>query len=123
MLRRHPGSTPTAALFPYTTLFRSCIWIMAAHLRGHRPPRCRSLPSTCAWKWGRTRESPLCPPPCRRCSHHAPRTSSSGGRSEEHTSELQSLMRISYAVLCWNKKHYRHTPITQRIMLLTEHNL
>src|SRR3546814_5798845 len=33
-----------------------------------------------------------------------------GNRSEEHTSELQSLMRISYAVFCLNKKHTRHYP-------------
>src|SRR3546814_7265126 len=38
--------------------------------------------------------------------HNAPGWSSSGGRSEEHTSELQSLMRISYAVFCLKKKNY-----------------
>src|SRR3546814_6759269 len=40
------------------------------------------------------------------------KVSAIGARSEEHTSELQSLMRISYAVFCLNKKNYQQSPIT-----------
>src|SRR3546814_6076905 len=42
-----------------------------------------------------------------RHAHH--RGGGDGGRSEEHTSELQSLMRTSYAVFCWKKKNSTHT--------------
>src|SRR3546814_9402961 len=72
MIRRPPRSTRTDTLFPYTTLFRS-----------HRPccPRARSA-------WPMASNGP------------ARSTNSSRSRSEEHTSELQSLMRISYAVFC-----------------------
>src|SRR3546814_2177004 len=88
MTRRPPRSTRTDTLFPYTTLFRSGPGAFALRCRpqsGRRCPRRRS---------GR--------------SGHARRR---GGRSEEHTSELQSLMRISYAVFCLKKKKTttRHT--------------
>src|SRR3546814_1922052 len=79
MIRRPPRSTRTDTLFPYTTLFRS------------GPAECRSdLPAL------RLR-APARPAP--RCRDR--------GRSEEHTSELQSLMRISYAVFCLKKKNIR----------------
>src|SRR3546814_7172858 len=77
MIRRPPRSTRTDTLFPYTTLFRSTCRYAAA-------PRDRN----------RSRKSPPRPPACPRDSV----------RSEEHTSELQSLMRISYAVFCLKKK-------------------
>src|SRR3546814_4154930 len=88
MIRRPPRSTRTDTLFPYTTLFRS-------------------------WRRDRAR------PPARRLGHQADgdpaRRARRDGRqiwpaddvrrrSEEHTSELQSLMRISYAVFCLKKK-------------------
>src|SRR3546814_10168868 len=79
MIRRPPRSTRTDTLFPYTTLFRSD---RRARLR---TGRCRHW-SIDRWP--------------RRCA----RSSSRRARSEEHTSELQSLMRISYAVLCLKKK-------------------
>src|SRR3546814_5306647 len=44
------------------------------------------------------------------------------GRSEEHTSELQSLMRISYAVFCLKKKTNKHTPQVNTPLLTTIHN-
>src|SRR3546814_7755994 len=88
MLRLPPISTRTDTLFPYTTLFRS------HHSHGV----------------GANGYSGAC-----RCCHdgrdHAAwrssgyrRTEGKAARSEEHTSELQSLMRISYAVFCLNKK-------------------
>src|SRR3546814_4522742 len=75
MIRRPPRSTRTDTLFPYPTLFRS-------HDRRHHPAPLRHLAVF--------REGP------RGLRHQ--------GRSEEHTSELQSLMRISYAVFCLKEK-------------------
>src|SRR3546814_2214001 len=85
MIRRPPRSTRTDTLFPYTTLFRS----------SPRPPA-RSRSPRGGWR----RRDGLRPPHCR-C---AP-------RSEEHTSELQSLMRTSYAVFCLKKKKITLTTI------------
>src|SRR3546814_13284324 len=80
MIRRPPRSTRTDTLFPYTTLFRSC----------------RAQP-----RRGRTRQA-------RDARTLSPAQISGDrrrARSEEHTSELQSLMRISYAVFCLKKKN------------------
>src|SRR3546814_3191599 len=90
MIRRPPRSTRTDTLFPYTTLFRS--------RRGGRParrPRFRAVPDG-----SRAPSRPRSARP-----HLGPDTCiPMGMRSEEHTSELQSLMRISYAVFCLKKK-------------------
>src|SRR3546814_6019784 len=95
MIRRPPRSTRTDTLFPYTTLFRSAIFtrvvvnmteLAGADLRGALTDR----PA------GRGLEE-------------------LGDRSEEHTSELQSLMSISYAVFCLKKKQNQtsqDTPLT-----------
>src|SRR3546814_8205883 len=82
MIRRPPRSTRTDTLFPYTTLFRSC----AAVLQG-------VTNSPDVTNWG-----------SRRHSVHPRTLAEQYRRSEEHTSELQSLMRISYAVFCLKKK-------------------
>src|SRR3546814_1181596 len=99
MYRRPPRSTRTDTLFPYTTLFRSPVPHHADRRRcggiggdddgaargvATRLLRARSVGQ------GRNRSQR------RRCRRAA--------RSEEHTSELQSLMRISYAVFCLKKK-------------------
>src|SRR3546814_9035040 len=110
MIRRPPRSTRTDTLFPYTTLFRSPQGYGCGVRRGrhHRPP-------TQAHHYGDTdRPAPRGsdPPGCSLdpLSHdggQATRGEGSGAvqlRSEEHTSELQSLMRISYAVFCLKKK-------------------
>src|SRR3546814_7242339 len=76
MIRRPPRSTRTVTRFPYTTLFRS-------HGGGEHSP-------------GNPRMAAAAPAPL------PPATTRT--RSEEHTSELQSLMRISYAVFCLKKK-------------------
>src|SRR3546814_3614046 len=81
MIRRPPRSTRTDTLFPYTTLFRS-----------PSPPR---RGGGC----GRDVEPERVAGAGSRARLGDPRT-----RSEEHTSELQSLMRISYAVFCLKKK-------------------
>src|SRR3546814_13769450 len=88
MIRRPPRSTRTDTLFPYTTLFRS----LAAHHAGTDLPRPEQAVR-------RAQQRPL--------QRHDHRQIGAGGlerRSEEHTSELQSLMRISYAVFCLKKK-------------------
>src|SRR3546814_1551293 len=92
MIRLPPRSTRTDTLFPYTTLFRSGDGVRqyGRHL-GHRRrvhPRSRQGRPGLLWRVPHQRAGRG----CRR------------GRSEEHTSELQSLMRISYAVFCLKKK-------------------
>src|SRR3546814_4120961 len=91
MIRRPPRSTRTDTLFPYTTLFRSgCCW------RRDRPA---SIWPACGNFRG-ARSNPV-----KRPRQRLPASSTKrSARSEEHTSELQSLMRISYAVFCLKKK-------------------
>src|SRR3546814_8752563 len=105
MIRRPPRSTRTDTLFPYTTLFRSCTGGEAAadHLRH------RSHPSRGVAQGADRRLAADARRVRRRAGRRPegrPRTAHHGGlrRSEEHTSELQSLMRISYAVFCLKKK-------------------
>src|SRR3546814_7466110 len=123
MLRRPPRSTRTDTLFPYTTLFRSCAraaslygladhhTISAMHLNSGpigNPRNIRKIhrKRRNGKRAGRHSE------PARKPVRHAVVTH----RSEEHTSELQSLMRISYAVFCLKKKSktqrtHLHVPI------------
>src|SRR3546814_6396400 len=96
MIRRPPRSTRTDTLFPYTTLFRS---LRDRHQLGrqadeHPSGRISRIPASGTSTW------PV-------------------ERSEEHTSELQSLMRISYAVFCLKKKN-KHT-LTQHTSPITSH--
>src|SRR3546814_4947458 len=89
MIRRPPRSTRTDTLFPYTTLFRADDGCYPASATNHRS---HSEPSIGPDTW-----PPGISLPCRA-------RGSCERRSEEHTSELQSLMRISYAVFCLKKK-------------------
>src|SRR3546814_15805388 len=98
MIRRPPRSTRTDTLFPYTTLFRSAAAGGAAG--GQRrvaailaPPRADDIAEMAGFVGGAHRELIEI-----ELAQH---------RSEEHTSELQSLMRISYAVFCLKKKNNR----------------
>src|SRR3546814_2308094 len=91
MIRRPPRSTRTDTLFPYTTLFRSY----------PRTQPSASLPSS-------SRRGPSGSVGRHRTGIRRGTPSTSSGRSEEHTSELQSLMRISYAVFCLKKKNSLH---------------
>src|SRR3546814_2339826 len=95
MIRRPPRSTRTDTLFPYTTLFRSA-----------RAPAPRPRPRHEAAAPGRARRrrAPRTRPGSRRPPAHRRGVYADCGRSEEHTSELQSLMLISYAVFCLKKK-------------------
>src|SRR3546814_9724067 len=96
MIRRPPRSTRTDTLFPYTTLFRSS--------RNER-----SAPAAS----GLAQRTTAGVQPDDRRPDDAPAARTQGQarrRSEEHTSELQSLMRISYAVFCLKKKNkYQQT--------------
>src|SRR3546814_2062060 len=95
MIRRPPRSTRTDTLFPYTTLFRS----------RPRRGRCRAAVRR------RGRDRPPSRDGQRGKRQSAPRPLRvRASRSEEHTSELQSLMRISYAVFCLKKKN-KHNKI------------
>src|SRR3546814_10077534 len=99
MIRRPPRSTRTDTLFPYTTLFRS--HEAARHLL----------------RVGDAGRSAL---------YRAGARGGADARSEEHTSELQSLMRTSYAVFCLKKKntsiHQPHTPHTITTIHIHYHN-
>src|SRR3546814_5907587 len=126
MIRRPPRSTRTDTLFPYTTLFRSRVSPAGATTSGIR--------SGCT-----PAEQPVAPIEPRILMHHQvgerepetetgetendrdshniwhhgkQRITKQSERSEEHTSELQSLMRISYDVLCLKKKKQRNARIT-----------
>src|SRR3546814_8162032 len=100
MIRRPPRSTRTDTLFPYTTLCRSRA---AGRSWRRRPARLRRSS-------GPARSAHV---PVARAGSH-PRRSQSSRRSEEHTSELQSLMRISYAVFCLQKKKKQKETSTQK---------
>src|SRR3546814_1775810 len=88
MIRRPPRSTRTDTLFPYTTLFRSHGNHVTCAVTGE------TIPLGELRYWSAERQEAY--------------------RSEEHTSELQSLMRISYAVFCLKKKT-QQTPLTEII--------
>src|SRR3546814_7282225 len=102
MLRRPPRSTRTDTLFPYTTLFRSWRRGPAHRLRYFLGFKAQSLDRSQSAN-GRTDEDQG-----KRAAEVQARQGPEGRRelirSEEHTSELQSLMRISYAVFCLTKK-------------------
>src|SRR3546814_2527734 len=95
MIRRPPRSTRTDTLFPYTTLFRSNdprLRRGAAKERSHRAIQHLFQPLGIEHS----------------CSAIVSSVMGRSVRSEEHTSELQSLMRISYAVFCLKKKKTKH---------------
>src|SRR3546814_8420592 len=100
MIRRPPRSTRTDTLFPYTTLVRSEGEGTGQGRALFRRRRCVAEPRRLSG---------------RRADGGALSRPSYGLRSEEHTSELQSLMRISYAVFCLKKKNtdIQHTTNTQ----------
>src|SRR3546814_8057686 len=123
MSRLPPRSTRTDTLFPYTTLFRSlCHGLLRARYQSSVPtsdrdpsppaqdrPSCSSGPRSCD-RDDRALEAdpgPASGQPDRSPAHEQVRREQPASiveRSEEHTSELQSLMRISYAVFCLKKK-------------------
>src|SRR3546814_7048027 len=93
MIRRPPRSTRTDTLFPYTTLFRSTLGDIGHAIQSYvESERFSVVREYCGHGIGRV-------------YHEDPQVLHYGSRSEEHTSELQSLMRISYAVFCLKKKN------------------
>src|SRR3546814_7551824 len=131
MIRRPPRSTRTDTLFPYTTLFRS-----RTKRSGRRSIARRTATPSTGVRWGHRRPDRRTAPATRaagscwqgsgggRWRGLSSRTHRGSGRaaadyrapaparrSEEHTSELQSLMRISYAVFCLKKKKLKKTYI------------
>src|SRR3546814_7313554 len=117
MIRRPPRSTRTDTLFPYTTLFRSVC------PRPARRPEDRLVlrPRRGAREDGVAVSRPGCarlllPYRRLRADRGEGRREIGARRSEEHTSELQSLMRISYAVFCLKKKNIitTKTPVTHK---------
>src|SRR3546814_6180893 len=107
MIRRPPRSTRTDTLFPYTTLFRSRIAVAGGLVPA---PRCGSAWYVAGARGASPRRSV---DPAREGVNARERRGASPGlrqalRSEEHTSELQSLMRNSYAVFCLKKKRQKH---------------
>src|SRR3546814_5642282 len=92
MVQRPPRSTRTDTLFPYTTLFRS-----PSDRFQPNSGRTISFACHCSRTNGRPAHSPL-------LKQQYSGKKATAFRSEEHTSELQSLMRISYAVFCLKKK-------------------
>src|SRR3546814_6155828 len=107
MIRRPPRSTRTDTLFPDTTLFRS----EPAHrvrVRSALLPGRLAGPSRAAGDVPRGAAPPPRPPAGLRRPAPLPRVEL---RSEEHTSELQSLMRKSYAVFCLKKQKHEHCKI------------
>src|SRR3546814_5282931 len=101
MIRRPPRSTRTDTLFPYTTLFRSAV------ISSNSGPEMLAETSTTSVTFCGTPATSSRQAVLSKASGTSSTTvtskSPATGRSEEHTSELQSLMRISYAVFCLNK--------------------
>src|SRR3546814_2463718 len=97
MIRQPPRSTRTDTLFPYTTLFRSLQFHTVTD--ANEAARVAHVICTCT-----NSSTPVFDGAVLQPGTHI----NCIGRSEEHTSELQSLMRISYAVFCLKKKKHQH---------------
>src|SRR3546814_1683340 len=102
MIRRPPRSTRTDTLFPYTTLFRSRYQALPARQRPQLWFTYHLYYKAPDWIGPKVARALRIPYVVAEASVAYKRAS--GPRSEEHTSELQSLMRISYAVSCLKKK-------------------
>src|SRR3546814_8477045 len=111
MIRRHPISTLPATLFPYATLFRSLAAVAGEFAgrdqggdRGRGDARAALVDDEAAVRVAVEGEAQV-----GALGHDAGLE-----RSEEHTSDLQSLMRISYAVFCLKKKKYKSRHYTRK---------
>src|SRR3546814_7479972 len=107
MIRRPPRSTRTDTLFPYTTLFRSARRLAARKSRLSIMAEVRARWFTIEPERGR-QDDPVWRSKCSAAWSRI--------RSEEHTSELQSLMRNSYAVFCLKKKN-KSIPIINQVSI------
>src|SRR3546814_6847836 len=104
MIRRPPRSTRTDTLFPYTTLFRSLVVLSLPAAKQQK--RGGMFAFTKSGKFGRAVKKALAD---KVITDDELAEIDRLQRSEEHTSELQSLMRISYAVFCLKKKKKTQT--------------
>src|SRR3546814_8327309 len=105
MIRRPPRSTRTDTLFPYTTLFRSEATVKLVGDDGKVVERVIQVGDAIKDQWivtGGLKAG-------EKLIVEGGSKTAAGQRSEEHTSELQSLMRISYAVFCLKKKKKKIT--------------
>src|SRR3546814_1792802 len=122
MLRRTPEATRTDTLFPYTTLFRSrlrCLYLLEELASGEVDTRIRRLGrkhhgdeervGIHVFELGFGIGDAIGEAPVELRDVGLVHGRRSRARSEEHTSELQSLMRISYAVFCLKKKKHTYT--------------
>src|SRR3546814_8890763 len=114
IVRPPPGSTPTDHPFPFTTLFRTGARGPVIHRAAPRQHRCRVAPLLDASAQPPVHVALVVGARGRRVNRRFTAREVALGnvdidRSEEHTSELQSLLRISYAVFCLNKKHPTHS--------------
>src|SRR3546814_6653910 len=114
MIRRPPRSTRTDTLFPYTTLFRS----PACARQKRRKDGARARPRGDPRRIRRAARLATVVARAPACGRDRDRTR----RSEEHTSELQSLMRNSYAVFCLQKKNTTEINTTHKIIITTSAN-
>src|SRR3546814_4412650 len=105
MIRRPPRSTRTDTLFPYTTLFRSPVSKMIEGLSRLCQDPNRDERYGREWMLKKLLVAALLMAPALPANPAFAADSAALARSEEHTSELQSLMRISYAVFCLKKKN------------------
>src|SRR3546814_5095115 len=116
MIRRPPRSTRTDTLFPCTTLFRSHAVYLSDALAAS------SLLSLTPFAQVTQRITyATFRPRARRNARHRNRNRLHQARSEEHTSELQSLMRISYAVFCLKKKNTNKLNLLIHNCTITKH--
>src|SRR3546814_8173716 len=116
MIRRPPRSTRTYTLFPYTTLFRARLLMYCIFLPYFRITRVEPQASAVACV------APVVQHLFERIEPGTigfTRIGTGPTRSEEHTSELQSLMRISYAVFCLKKKNNNTTTHKTNILYYT----
>src|SRR3546814_4986527 len=119
MIRRPPRSTRTDTLFPYTTLFRSQLpkkqFNISATQTINLPSGELQINAGYSYVGSQhffaSRAADAQPDAIKEQYAAENRLGRIPGRSEEHTSELQSLMRISYAVFCLKKKHTSRTHI------------
>src|SRR3546814_8826080 len=121
MIRRPPRSTRIDPSFPYTTLFRSYKYALTPILCYRGPPDpfvVTSGPQQYDHRQLQTEQVQLAD--AERYVLSPQTTKSLAARSEEHTSELQSLMRISYAVFCLQKKNQQNN-LTHHTIILKIH--
>src|SRR3546814_5671226 len=122
MIRRPPRATRTDTLVPYTTLVRSqalSYYIGELAFIDARRRAEQRLGSKFDLKAFHDAVLSLGSVPISEIDRRVDQLIADGGRSEEHTSELQSLMRISYAVFCLKKKTHLHR--TDRNAQHTDH--